>query len=373
MNHKRNRTREEKIIDCLDNTVSNLHPSLREILFEELRTSNISNNVVEMTNYVRNKLKIPSMGSHTKDYWIARGWSKVESIIKAKQVYASKNRSFDSPYSREFWMRKINPKTNKYYTEQEADFERNSRRPMKKEYWMNKGFSEPDATIKAKETTITNSKSGHISLANRDLEEIKSSSKRCKEYWILRGYSEKEAEVEVSKIQTTFSLDKCIIKYGDIEGRKIWKDRQEKWQTTLNSKSEEELDRIYRAKLFFGKGYSNISQDLFDEIYKKLENKDVYYATFIRGDIDKGNNEYFYISKSTNKKFLFDFYYPEKNRIIEFDGDYWHGEVRGNIERDETRQNILEEEGFVIMRVKEKDYKSDKQGTVEKCVNFLTQ
>jgi hypothetical protein len=372
MLHKRNRTIEEKIIDCLDNSVKNLHPSLRETIFDELKISNIGS-VSEMTKYVRSRLSLPANGSQTRAYWISRGWSKSESKYKSSQKYSSGNRSFDSPYSRDFWMKQINPKTNVYYTEKEADFERNSRRPIRKEYWIRKGLSESEALIKAQETKESNNKIGSNSSNTRDIEEMRSSSKRCKEYWLLRGYAEKEAEYEVSKIQTTFSLEKCIDTYGQVQGKIVWEVRQEKWQETLNSKSEEELDRIYRAKLFYGKGYSKISQELFNEIYKKLDNKDVYYATFIRGDVDKGNNEYLYTSKSSKKKFFFDFYYPENNKIIEFDGDYWHGEIRGNIERDKARQDILEEEGFVIMRVREKDYKQDKQGTIEKCLNFLTQ
>ncbi len=51
MLHKRNRTIEEKIIDCLDNSVKNLHPSLRETIFDELKISNIGS-VSEMTKYV---------------------------------------------------------------------------------------------------------------------------------------------------------------------------------------------------------------------------------------------------------------------------------------------------------------------------------
>lgn len=42
-----------------------------------------------------------------------------------------------------------------------------------------------------------------------------------------------------------FSLDKCVEKHGFEKGYDIWKER---WQTTLNSKSQEEIDDINRRK-----------------------------------------------------------------------------------------------------------------------------
>ena len=102
-----------------------------------------------------------------------------------------------------------------------------------------------------------------------------------------------------------------------------------------------------------------------------MKNKEVHFATL--NTSGKKNNEYFYKSKNGNRSFFFDFYYPEKRRIIEFDGDYWHSESRGNIQRDTERQTILESEGFELLRIKEREYKMDKQGTIDKCLNFLTQ
>ena len=32
---------------------------------------------------------------------------------------------------------------------------------------------------------------------------------------------------------------------------------------------------------------------------------------------------------------------------------------------------ILSNDGYVILHINELDYKNDKQGTVEKCLNFL--
>lgn len=55
-----------------------------------------------------------------------------------------------------------------------------------------------------------------------------------KEYWTSRGYSDEVAIQKVKESQTTFSFEKCIERYGEIEGRQIFNQRQELWQSNLN-------------------------------------------------------------------------------------------------------------------------------------------
>ena len=328
----------------------------------------IAQNVAKSKSFLSKKFNIPESGKGTIIYWLARGWSKVESRIKMTP-YLQKQKV--SPFSCKHWLDKINPKTGSYYTLDEANFERNSIRPIRKEYWILKGYSEEEAEKEAKNQKNQNNKKGNDKSTSRDTFEIKASSKRCKEYWLIRGYTEEQAEKEVSKMQSTFSLEKCIEKYGAEKGEEIWKLRQILWQKKLNDKPKEEIERINRAKMLHGKGYSNISQELFDHLYKLLEDKNVHYATL--NSVNNNNNEYLHLSKTTNKVFFFDFYYPAKNKIIEFDGDYWHGEKRGNKQRDEDRQKILESEGFIVKRVKERDYKENRQKVIDECLTFLKQ
>lgn len=67
------------------------------------------------------------------------------------------------------------------------------------------------------------------------------------EYYTNQGLSEDEAKDALSERQRTFSLERCIEKYGKVDGTKIWKQRQQKWLTALDSKSDEEKAEI-RAK-----------------------------------------------------------------------------------------------------------------------------
>lgn len=59
------------------------------------------------------------------------------------------------------------------------------------------------------------------------------------------------------------------------------------------------------------------------------EFKHIYYAT---NDPNKEMNEFIVYGKIGNKlvHYLLDFYIQDNNKVIEFDGDYWHGEKRGN-------------------------------------------
>ena len=147
----------------------------------------------------------------------------MENKIKSKQL---------SPFGREFWL-------NKGLTIEQADFERNSRRPICKEYWIKKGFSNEESIEKAIECKHNNNKKGAMKNASRPKQEQRECSKRCVEYWIKTGLSVEDAIQRVSKHQSTFSLEKCIEKYGYKEGREKWKERQDKWQKTLKNTIEQ--------------------------------------------------------------------------------------------------------------------------------------
>ena len=40
--------------------------------------------------------------------------------------------------------------------------------------------------------------------------------------------------------------------------------------------------------------------------------------------------EYMVYNEHTKTTYFLDFYIEDNNKVIEFDGDYWHGEKRGN-------------------------------------------
>lgn len=191
------------------------------------------------------------------------------------------------------------------------------------------------------------------------------------DYYLKRGFSQEEAKEQLKARQSTFTYEKCINKYGEEVGKKIFQERQCKWQSTLNSKPLEEIERINKAKLFDGRGWSKISQQLFDSIANKISEKysKIFYATNCK---EKENNEYMVIDPCTCKKFFLDFYVEDNNKVIEFDGDYWHGEKRGNQQRDMEREEKLKQLGFTnILHVQERDYRKDPDKVVKQCIKFI--
>lgn len=195
------------------------------------------------------------------------------------------------------------------------------------------------------------------------------------EYYIKQGMTKKEARAALSKRQRTFSLEKCIEKYGKEEGTKRWNERQEKWQNTLKQKDPVELERINRAKMAFN-GFSNISQELFINLYKHIKNKfdNIYFATLDPQtktiDNSGASHEYMVITEGNHYYFL-DFYIPEINKAIEFDGWYWHHGKGANKKRATKRKNELLELGYNIYHVEEFDYRKNPEETIQKCIDFI--
>lgn len=199
------------------------------------------------------------------------------------------------------------------------------------------------------------------------------------EYYTSRGLSEEEAKIKRNEI-TVFSLEKCIKKYGQEKGTDVWSARQEKWQSTLNAKPPEEIERIKRARLANGvskRGYSKISQELFVIIYDEIKTvyDEIYFATLnpITKTIEKkpNNRFYEYYYHKPRRGYFFDFFVKDVNKIIEFDGEYWHNQKQGIQERDEARDIFLNQNGFEVLRVRENDFRQNKDLTVNECVKWI--
>jgi len=195
------------------------------------------------------------------------------------------------------------------------------------------------------------------------------------EYWLKMTEGDVEkAKKLLKERQSTFSKDICIEKYGEEEGVKVWQERQDKWQNTLKSKSPEEIDRINKKKCpgtFRTKSYSKISQKLFWSIHKIIKDdfKEIHFAT----TINNGKNNEYIVNRFDGRKALLDFYIKDNNKVIEFDGDYWHGVKKGNQERDAIREKMIlkENSNFDTFHVKECDYNNDKGKTIKDCLNFI--
>jgi hypothetical protein len=118
----------------------------------------------------------------------------------------------------------------------------------------------------------------------------------------------------------------------------------------------------------FTSNFSKVSQNMFWEIYELLNDsykKECYFSLL--------NNEFKVLiteQHSPYNKFNYsmDFLYKTKN--IEFDGDYWHS-LSWVKNKDKLRDEYLKSKGFEILRIQEKDYRNNKQETLNRCIKFL--
>lgn len=271
-----------------------------------------------------------------------------------------------------------------------------SRYPSQIGYWLCNGFSKEESVKKVSKFQKTQEKKvkNHTNDAT-----IK--------YWVEKGFSKEEAIEKIKERQTTFSLKKCIDKYGENEGKLIFNKRQLKWQKTLNDKSPEEKIRINKLKGItlenmirkWGEidgpekyndwkcairgGVSNISkisQELFYELLKNIDDKE-------NVKFGKHNKEFYIIIN--NKIFYYDFKY--KNKIIEFNGDLFHANpqmfnendtpnfYRKDLtakqiwESDNKKINNIKNKGYDVHIVWGKDYFENKQKSIDACLIFLNQ
>lgn len=199
------------------------------------------------------------------------------------------------------------------------------------------------------------------------------------EYYLARGMDEEEARAALSERQTTFSLEKCIEKYGEEAGLARWQERQEKWQSTLAAKPAEEQARINKAKMAASGSISKTSRKLFAAIH-------VDGARWGLKSDAGGGEIYLPRPDVPSKHYAIDFVYG--NKAIEFNGDYWHAcpkkyqsdDLIGNGHRKVKAETIWEADAkkvdfissqYELLIIWESEYHSDPEGTVEKCREFL--
>lgn len=296
------------------------------------------------------RLGSKGFNKQSRDYWIFRGYSDVEARDMAEKNQIT--RKDPTPMQKEFWIKKG-------MTEEEAIFKIKSSRKTQPEYWTLRGCSPGEAMEKIRDYQIMNSEKFKRKKINKpDLFEDVSQSQ--KKYWMRKGFSEEESIKKVSEIQSTFSLKKCIEKYGEEEGQKRWLIRQEKW------------NRSYKKT-----NYSKISQELFWKIIERSDfskNK-IFFATYDNGKKtnESVNMEYTITCKNISVKP--DFLLLDNMKIIEFDGIYWHDHKRRNKpenqKREKVRQAALSDMGYTVLRIREDEYRNDPISIIKKCIDFL--
>lgn len=183
------------------------------------------------------------------------------------------------------------------------------------------------------------------------------------------------------------SINFYVEKYGEEEGKK----KYDEWKKSQDHSSKEFMIKKYGIKeglkkyrevglkrSFHSDSYhSKISQQLFDTI-KSIIGEECKYST--------NGQELRLFDEEENKPYYFDFCY--KDKIIEYNGDYWHANpnfyesdylFKGDVlasdiwEKDRRKQIFAEQKGYKVLTVWDSEYKKGSIDVLEKCLNFLKQ
>lgn len=316
---------------------------------------------IELILKKNNRIRIDS--KLHKEYWLLKGLSLNDSIEEIKKIKEE--------------IKNVNMGSSEYYmitkgiSKKESDNFLKSNTHFSVDYWINKGYSENEA----KEIISKRQLENNYLLQKKRKEEPHTFSAYTQSqifYWINKGYSENEASLKLKERQTTFSLKKCIEKYGEENGIKKFTERQNKWKNSLHNGGK------------LKNGYSEISQKLFYkllEFYNFDERKNIYFAT---------KNEEYILNKEEGGIWLYDFVDIKNKKIIEYNGDQFHGnpekfsandspnpfnkdiKAKDLWEMDKKKINKAIKEGFEVLVIWDSEYRyKNEEKVIEKCINFL--
>lgn len=285
------------------------------------------------------------MGSfeYKKAKMIASGMSEEEAEEKIREMGEKRSR--------------VNSESHKRAQEKDPSYLKSMSHQCK-EFWMKKGFPEEEAVKKAAEVCERNRKKFRKKLDSGEIE--KGWNNTTIEYYLRKGMTVEEAKRAVIDRQVTFSLEKCIEKYGEEKGKRIWEDRQKRWKAA-----------VFNDLQWIGGGKSRVSMELFEKLG---ENEAL-----------TGKSERF--MRKGGEVFKYDFCLRDRKKIIEFNGDFWHCDPRTYSadyfhkikqmtaqeiwDHDRRKEGVARSKGYDYLVVWEADYKRDPVSVIQKCKEFL--
>jgi hypothetical protein len=256
-------------------------------------------------------------------------------------------------------------KTIKVKLEENPDFNK-ERSHQCVEYWLKRGYDKKQSKKKVEEVLEhLHDKTWEKRRNNPDLYQDINTTQIG--YWLKKGFSKKEAKEKIKERQRTFTLKKCIIKYGEEKGTEIYNERNRKWSELMEEKY---LNGEYTR---FGDNFvSKVETELIDEI--------IYHSSIEETEIIRQYRV------KINRVYNIDFKY--KNKLIEFFGDYWH--CNPSLYENEyfhknkdmfayeiwnyDNQKIKDlKSKFDVLVVWENEYKENPDDVIEKCIKFLNE
>ena len=241
---------------------------------------------------------------------------------------------------------KVSGQNNGMSSSNRTEQQRKESSPFSKEFYLSRGLTEEDWKNEIKKISKNRSYNTQLS------------------YYLNKGYSYEEAYLKLKERQATFSLEKCIQKYGEELGNIKFLERQRKW-----------LKSLYKNFQINGDGrspQSKFAKDIINEICKYF-------------DIKIPKKEYFIYDTENKRAYAYDFQLSSK--IIEFNGDYWHCNpeyydktyynktkhmtAEQIWEYDKIKQQTAEKYNKKYLVIWESEYKNNREKTIKKCIEFI--
>jgi hypothetical protein len=249
---------------------------------------------------------------------------------------------------------------------------------------------------KSKKLSYRQSKQYYIDTYGKELGEILSKENNLY-YRLKRKYGEKwfdefiEKKKKRAKENNIGTKKYYIKKFGEEKGEEMWNTiiEKQRYAHTLKYfvekyggeegliKYEKRRKRLIDNFMNSKNAVSNISQNLFFEIKKTLNIEDCKFY--------KHNKEFYIYNDEYLRSFYYDFFF--NNKIVEFNGDFWHMNPKFYKEKDinkvinvsakeiwqydQLKYNIAKNKGYEILVVWESDYYDNKEDILNKCIKFL--
>lgn len=306
-------------------------------------------------------------GIHLKSYhpeWTPESYKSqfpnfpvIASSVLAKITEGSKKAGarMREPEHRKRMSESLKGENNPMHKSKTSDSFRKTLSPFSPEFYMKK------------DPSISLEKASLLAKEKKDSIEIVSWNK--KEYWMEKGYTEEESVKIVSEKQSTFSKEICVKKYGEEEGMKRWRDRQEKWK-----------NKVFNNHTHISRGYSKVGEEFVNAILDKLKELN------FKEEILHGKNEKF-IKNKENRVYKFDLTVNNSKKIIEFNGDFWHCNpilfesdffnkpkkmtAEEIWKYDKDKYETAKYYGYSVLCIWEYDYRTNPEETIQKCLDFL--
>lgn len=251
-----------------------------------VRELNLRQNTVSLESFI---IRFgPDEGSKRYDSYVEKWKNSIKKHDKEELYKNWKNIP-------ENYLKKINPKTGKVFSLEEAEIK------IKED--LSKGFKK-------------------VWREYREGQREKAFVNTTLDYYRSRGLTTEEAFLALKERQATFTLEKCIHKYGPEEGIRRFKERNEKWQKTLNSKTDEEKKQIMLSKTKNLCRYSRESVIFFESLLNDTSLK------FLKNyDVNYGKNEMVLWNHVDKRPYFYDLSIPALKIIIEYNGSTFHPDI----------------------------------------------